>query len=90
MLLFFLPFFYFWFPLRKVEFSCGRSHFPPRGDACGVLVTRFGVCRLCAARYGARAWTRLEAMSMYAVSVLKQVSTDLCADAWAVHPGIQQ
>ena len=24
---------------------------------------------------------------MYAVSVLKQVSTELCADAWAVHPG---
>ena len=37
-----------------------------------------------AARYGARAWTRLEAMSMYAVSVLKQVSTELCADVWAV------
>ena len=62
-------------------------YFPPSGDACGVLVTRFGICRLCAARYGARAWTRLEAMSMYAVSVLKQVSTELCADAWAVHPG---
>ena len=42
---------------------------------------------MCAARYGARAWTRLEAMSMYAVSVMKQVSTELCADAWAVHPG---
>ena len=24
---------------------------------------------------------------MYAVSVLKQVSTELCADAWAMHPG---
>jgi hypothetical protein len=33
------------------------------------------MCLRMVCRYGERAWTRLEAMSMYAVSILKQVST---------------
>jgi hypothetical protein len=63
----------------RIQISC------PVILCVAFLYDTFGLSHsLCAVRYGERAWTRLEAMSMYAVSVLKQVSNEMCADVWAV------